>query len=95
MEEKTKQAKRKADELENRGTEKWNCVYYAFIFGWDANERQNTPTSQEQLAAPAVSKCVSLEHRELLLAFREYLDKIFYSKELISDKDIDDFLSQQ
>ena len=45
--------------------------------------------------APAVSKSVRLEGRELLLAFREYLDKIFYSKELISEKDIDDFLSQQ
>jgi hypothetical protein len=47
------------------------------------------------LATPAVSKCEGNSARELLLDFVEYMDKLFYAHCLISESDIDDFLSQQ
>lgn len=56
----------------------------------------DNPTSQEQLAAPAVSKSVSLEGRGLLLAFSDYIIEnecnVFPE---YKEQHVDDFLSQQ
>jgi len=59
-----KLAEKKADSLERRGTSIWQGIYYGYIFGWQACESQNTPTSSGQ--------CATLAVNSLLIAWEQY-----------------------
>ena len=61
----------------------------------DVCESQNTPTSSEECATPAVSKCEGLQGRELLLAYAEWRERFDLLIRQKPESLVDEFLSQQ